>query len=133
MIRKIIEWLDSLFCYVIADSSDNSITISHHLFHKMNVMKLDAARVFVFRTTERSEYAFTVNPHINRPTQLCDIQYNSKHRCIGFESLCPTVNRIFYDYGIRAGIRAKLSVSIRKRKDGLVYYIINKPHGKSRR
>ena len=80
-------------------------------------MNLDVAKVYVFQVSSAAphcgvEYAFTLNPDLDQPTCLADIQYNSKHRSIGFESLCPTVNRIFYDYGLSPHRKAKLSVDI---------------------
>lgn len=112
--------------YVIADAKDNSVTLSKRLFKKMNVMKLNAAKVYVFAIPQRHTYGFTINPPFSKPTQLCDIQYNSKHRCIGFETLCPTVNRIFYDYRLPHDGRCKLSVKVRKTAD-VVYYEICSP------
>ena len=108
MIQKLLRWLRHRTLYVIADARDNSITLSRALASRMRVFDVEVPKVFVFRVD--NDYAFTVNPHIEQPTQLADIQYNSKHRCIGFESLTPTVNRIFYDYGLPANSRCRLSV-----------------------
>lgn len=113
--------------YVIADATDNSITLSKRLFHKMGVMELDVAKVYVFSIPLSKTYAFILNPPFDKPTQLCDIQYNSKHRCVGFETLCPTVNRIFYDYRLPHDRRCKLSVKLRKTVEGVVYYEICRP------
>jgi hypothetical protein len=70
-----------------------------------------------------------LNPSLDQPTHLADVQYNSKHRCIGFECLVPTVNRIFYDYGLPADSRAKLSVKTQT-THGMEYYVIRRPHEK---
>jgi len=127
MIKKLINRLRSIGCYIVADANDNSITLSRFLFKRMGVMKLDAAKVFVFRVS--GHYAFTLNPDIDQPTQLADIQYNAKYRCVGFECLVPTVNRIFYDYGIKHGIRVKLRISIGQ-TGNMTYYVIHRPHEK---
>lgn len=123
--------------YVIADPADNSITLSRRLFKRMDVMKLDVAKVMVFTVADinlRSSYAFCVNPQLDEPTQLADIQFNSKHKTIGFESLVPTVNRIFYDYGLPFNRKVKLSVSVERQtlvtplgSQQLVYYKILRP------
>lgn len=114
--------------YIIADPADNSITLSKRLFRHIDVMSLDKAKVYVFSIPgDTPAYAFTINPDFSQPTQLCDIQYNSKHRCIGFETLCPTVNRIFYDYRLPHDCPCKLSVTIRQTA-GIVYYLIRQPH-----
>ena len=131
-------WYRQLSLYVICDARDNSVTLSRALFDMMDVMNQEQAKVLVFRlcnTTERGDirqpytlYAFTLNPELGeQQTQLCDIQYNSKHRSIGFESLCPTVNRIFYDYGIPTGTDVvRLSVETGE-THGIPYYIILPP------
>lgn len=117
--------------YVIADPADNSITLSKHLFRhiKNNAGIDDAARVFVFHIPDAASYGFMVNPNIEKPTQLCDIQYNGKYRCIGFETLCPSVGTIFYRYGLPADKRVKLSVSVRNTTDK-IYYQFDKPNAK---
>ena len=150
MIKKFRLWLLGVWrwyrhrsLYVIADPADNSITLSRALFDHMDVMNLDVAKVFVFHLcnacTENAKwsgaiYAFAINPPIEQPTQLADIQYNAKHHTIGFESLNPSVNRIFYDYGIPADRPFKLSVQHATVNAAsaahLNYYIIMPPHDK---
>lgn len=132
IISKLKLWWQSLLYYVIADPADNSITLSKHLFlHiKNNARKSDAAKVFVFRIAEQSSFGFTVNPNIEQPTQLCDIQYNDKYKCIGFESLCPSVGLMLYEHGLPGDSIVKLSVSIHHTSKGLIYYQIEKPNGK---
>jgi len=115
--------------YVIMDSKDNSITLSKRLFKHIKSHE-DNTKVFVFRlrnTDEGGLYAFILNPGIG-DTHYADLQYNEKYKCIGFESLVPTVNRMFYDYGIPFGIKAKLSVYPAYHEDMQKhYYIINRP------
>ena len=81
------------------------------------------------------EYAFTLNPDIDQPTCLADIQYNSKHHSIGFESLCPTVNRIFYDYGLPPYKKVRLSIDVcsvcgDSIATPVIYYKILRPYDK---
>lgn len=135
-------WYAHLRLYVIADATDNSITFSRYLFRLLDVMDEADAKVYVTRLCNVESttlkiwdgilYAFCINPPINQDTQLADIQYNAKYHCIGFESLCPTVNRIFYDYGIMDMHRVKLSVipcSVRRDSvtDRIRYYVILPP------
>ena len=123
LVRKDISRASSLFSlfryrgmYIIADSSDNSVTLSRRLFDHMGGMSLESAKVFSFCIELSSPrgffYAFTLNPSFGIDTQLSDIQYNSKYRTIGFEMLCPSVASIFYHYRI-SGTRAKLRVQPR--------------------
>ena len=135
MFKKLKYLLDRKGCFVIADARDNSITFSKGLCTLLDVFHLDAVKVYVTSLSGqegKKEYAFLLNPPIGEPTQLADIMYDTKHKCIGFESLCPTVNRIFYDYGLPADSTCKLSVRVGKTQaGGITYYrICNPANGK---
>jgi len=121
-------WLRHRLLYVIADATDNSVTMSRALVDMIDPLSLDETKVMVFRTG--GEYAFIVNPILECETHYADIQYNQKHRCVGFECLVPTVNRIFYDYGIKH-LKVKLSVEPIECSDTLSktkrYYILLRP------
>ncbi|MCM1079101.1 MAG: hypothetical protein NC431_06260 [Firmicutes bacterium] len=132
IISKIIKWVKSMCYYVIADPADNSVTLSRKLFEhiRKNAKESDVARVFVFKIAGTSNYAFCVNPALEKPTQMCDIQYNGKYRCIGFETLCPSVGCIFYNYGLPSDRRIKLSVLVQHAPDGMIYYQLCKPDAK---
>ncbi|MDO4163962.1 MAG: hypothetical protein Q4D56_06200 [Bacteroides sp.] len=131
MIKRLIKWWQSLRMYVIADPADNSVTLSRALFRhiRANARKDDAARVFMFRITGEKAFGFSVNPQFDRPTQFCDIQYNDRYRCIGFETLCPSVGTILYEYGLPADTPVKLSATVQK-NGNLMYYKIERPHAK---
>lgn len=106
-------WYRHRHLFVMVDASDNSVTLSEALCRRMDILNQPEAKVFVFRTTDNPPlYAFMLNPAFKEETQLGEVQYNSKYHTVGFESLCPTVNRIFYDYGIPHDSKAKLSVSV---------------------
>lgn len=131
MIRKFLHWLrDSSSCHIVADAADNSITFSRKLFRKLRKAGLDAAKVYVFWVPELKCYAFALNPELDTETQLAEVMYNSKHKCVGFESLVPTVNRIFYDYGLPSGIHCKLTVKPCRTKTGMLFYQICRPYEK---
>jgi hypothetical protein len=106
--------------YVILDGRDSSVTLSKRLFKSMNVFDEEDAKVMMFRVG--NEFAFMLNPPIEQETQLAEIQYNQKHKCIGFESLVPTVNRILYDYGLHPEHRIRLSVEKRWEQHMRKYY-----------
>lgn len=131
-------WYRHRQLFVIADPRDNSITMSRGLCDLIDVFNLEETKVFMFKLGNLGNddevyggivYAFTVNPTIEQETQLCDIQYNSKYKSIGFETLCPTVNRICYDYGLPTH-KVKLSIQT-KEVNGMRYYILLQPHDKS--
>lgn len=129
MIKKILQWIDNLTAYVIVDGADNSVTLSKRLAKKMKVMQLAEVKVFVFYIPDMHSYGFMLNPHFESETQLSELQYNDKYRSIGFETLCPTVNRILYDYGLPQ-VKCKLSVKKHRTADGKEYYQMCKPNGK---
>lgn len=114
MIRKLIKrWRDA-HMYITVDPQDNSISFSKRLFRYITRhAKTDAqAQAYVFRIPERNAYAFVISPDSDQPLwPLCNIQVNDQHHTIGFESLCPTVNRICYEYDLPLG-PTKLSVDI---------------------
>ena len=131
---KLINKWRSLRYNVIADPSDNSVTLSRHLFYHMKKCAessgVDGASVFVFRIPQGGTFGFMLSPEISEPTQLCQIQYNGKYRCIGFETLCPSVGRILFEYGLPALRPVKLSVSVRQTPQGKTYYQFDYPSSK---
>ena len=130
--NKITKWWQSFRFYIIADPADNSVTLSKALFNHMkdNAHEGVEARIFVSKISDSSSFGFMTNPSIEQPTQMCNIQYNGKYRCIGFETLCPSVGQILYTYGLNASQRVKLSVSVCRTVQGKVYYQIERPHEK---
>ena len=135
MIKRILRWWRSvrfLRYYVIADSNDNSITFSRKLYKhiELNSHVEDsqaAVKVFVFKVPDLNSYGFMINPELDKETQLADIQYNSKYKTIGFESLVPSVNRIFNDYGLPFGSKTKLTVTVRHLPCNKIFYNIERP------
>ncbi len=126
--------------YIIADPADNSVTFSRKLFGhiaktyapqvSVECPHSEAAgnpRVYVFAISRWNTYGFVVNPDLPQKTTLADIQYNEKYKTIGFEALCPTVNRILYDYGLPADRKVKLTVTIRRLPGRKFFYNIERP------
>lgn len=115
--------------YIIADCNDNSITFSRKLYKHIELSSHcdDRAQVFTFKVPAWNTYGFIINPELPYKTWLAEIQYNEKYRTIGFESLCPTINTIFYEYGLPAELKMKLTVTVRKLADGKVFYNIEHP------
>lgn len=130
LLKIILDWLRYRHMWVIADATDNSITLNKALCHHMRLLEHDQAKVFAFYVPavepHQGHYGFMLNPEFDKKTQLADIQYNTKHRTIGFEMLNPTVNRMFYDYGLRPMTKVKLTVKC-KRLHEITYYQICPP------
>lgn len=131
---NIFKWFRERNNYVIADPNDNCITISKSLCKKMRLLDYegDNINVLTFKVPGEDVYAFTINPDLEEDvTCLSMMMYDTKSHTIGFESRCPTVNRIFYDYGLPIEKPIKLTISVHKADvNGMVYYVIEKPHEK---
>lgn len=132
--RLVSHW-ERRHCFVLMDARDSSVTFSGSLFKRLQLLygEADEPRVFVFYIPSSRCYGFMVNPAIDTPTQMGCVQYNSKHRCIGFESLNPTVARMFYEYGVSDFQRpCKLSVSRQTTKARQLYFRIERPRARRR-
>lgn len=129
MIKEIINWFKlRRRYYVIADASDNSITISKELYEAMDVENVEDIRIFVFRVKDCFGFAINCEETKSGNVQYSTLQYNSKHKSIGFESLNPTVNMMFYDFMLPATIdKCKLTVT-KERIKGRNYFKIHKPN-----
>ena len=134
MLNRLFTWWRNRRNFVIMDARDNSVTFSRHLFSHIRNMYGDAdtpPKVFVFYTPATKCYGFAINVPLDQPTQLADIQYNSRHKCIGFESLSPTVAKILYDYGVPRFMKpCRLTVTVQNTPQGRMYYQIERPHAK---
>lgn len=114
--------------HVILDPADNSVTLSRRLFRHIRMAVGDAApRVFMCRIPDLRTFGFVINPDLDRPTQLCDIQYNHLHRCVGFETLCPSVGTIFYHLGLHPMRTVRFRVRTHTLPDGHTCYILIPP------
>ncbi|MFR9541380.1 MAG: hypothetical protein SNH27_04950 [Rikenellaceae bacterium] len=129
ILRTIKQWWQSLKMYVVVDPSDNSVTFSKYLFRHLQ-KHTDATgvpQIYVFQLSDRSGYGFVINTSFKEgETQLCNIQYNDQHKCIGFETLCPSVGAILYEYQLPYDKTFKLSVSTNKAGERS-YYKIERP------
>lgn len=117
--------------FVILDPRDNSITFSQNLFRFIKKI-FDRAddnppKAFAFFILQTKLYGFCINPSFESPTQIADIQYNSKHKCVGFECLNPTVAKILYDYQLPDIQPYKLSVTPHMTPE-YWYFQIERPH-----
>jgi len=129
MFTRLKYWLNRHDCFLIADATDNSLTFSKALCKKLDVFNITNPSIFVFSIPSEKKYGFTLDHQFKDNTQLSTIQYNEKYKTIGIETLCPTVNRIFYDYGLPVNSKCKLSVVEKKTKQGnITYFEICNPY-----
>ena len=109
---------------VVIDPRDNSITFNKPLVRRIRPLSLNETKVFAFFVPESQNYAFAINPELDRPTQQADIMINTKLGCVGFESLNPTVARICFSYGLPFNAPCRLSVRRRSIKNMYFYEIL---------
>lgn len=132
LFRKAATLLQSLRLWVTIDPRDNSCTLSRGLFAHIR-RRNRKGTVFVFSIPARGTFGFTVNPDLgDAETQVSEIQYNSKEKCVGFETLNPSVGHILYDYGLPSDRPVRLSVSVWRIRSGdggrtMTYYQLNRP------
>ncbi|MCD8288150.1 MAG: hypothetical protein LUC18_04840 [Porphyromonadaceae bacterium] len=107
------------------------MTLSRRLYHTIQKNlndENDLAKVFTFREQGSGHYSFCLNPTAlkDEQTQFSAVQYNPKYKSIGFESLCPTVGRILYDYGLPFDRTVRLSVT-KHHANQITFYRIEHP------
>ena len=88
--------------YITADASDNSITLSEKICKDLQIDK-GITRIFLFKIKGENSYAFKrVSKDFGEQTECGIVSYNPVLKTFGFIALCPTVNKIFYDLGIKS-------------------------------
>ena len=76
-----------------------------------------------FKVLEEYAFAINVKELKNEDTVRAPLQYNDRHKTVGFYAACPSVNRIVYDYNLpdQAIVRVK-----KKRNNNIEYFIMKK-------
>lgn len=119
-------WMDEHTCRVLIDGSDNSVSLSKGLTRAAGIFDKDIEGALIVRLVSTDEYAIVFKQQGD--VRLADmkmvnsIQYNSKYKTIGFESLTPTVNRILNDYHLPLVSKQKLWV--KHKKHNIDYWVI---------
>lgn len=120
---KIFSAMTNVMLFVELDATDNSITLSRRLVKQVKDKITEENNVYVFKVL--GEYAFAVNVKElkNEDTVRAPLQYNDRHKTVGFYAACPSVNRIVYDYNLpdQAIVRVK-----KKRNNNIEYFIMKK-------
>lgn len=135
MLNKLITWWRNRRNFVILDVNDSSVTLSRNVFKQIQkTLGADCAvaKIFVFHIRDVDSYGFVVNPPFMQPAQLADIQYNTRHHCVGFETLNPTVAKILYDYEIPRFMKpCRFTVTKHDNLVNIPYWQIERPFPKS--
>lgn len=128
--KNIIQRLANIGRYILLDPNDGSITLSKRLYKTICKAHRLPDDVFTFRRSDE-KYAFIVNPYetvLNKYADVKDrstsqLQYNGKHKCVGFAPDIPTVAQIVYDYNLPVDGVSKMSVT-KETNEGVTQYII---------
>jgi hypothetical protein len=113
--------------YIIADSSDNSISLSDGFiaYTRKNLGPIGKVAARVVKDDKGYYYIYFSADEDADETYHSVLCRNDYYDSIGFECLVPTVNRIFYDYKI-AGEHAQMDVSVVKINGRKLYKIDKK-------
>lgn len=110
-------WVDEHTCSVLIDGSDNSVSMSKGMIKAVGIYDKDIEGALIVKTsTEQYAIVFKEkgSPNHSELSNVANIQYNTKYKSIGFETLTPMANRILNDYGLPLMSKQKLSVKMRK-------------------
>lgn len=118
---KIFSAMTNVMLFVELDATDNSITLSRRLVKHVKDKITEENNVYVFKVLEEYAFAINVKELKNEDTVRAPLQYNDRHKTVGFYAACPSVNRIVYDYNLpdQAIVRVK-----KKRKKNIEYFIM---------
>ena len=117
--------------YVVLDGRANSVTLSKGIYdHIMRKERTDYS-VFVFRLPDRGTYAFCMREDWEElsktNTIFTQLQFNQKHKKIGFRSDYPSVTAILDAYNLPLDRMVRLTCIPRKSCKGEQFYEIIRP------
>ena len=116
-------WMDEHICRVLIDGSDNSVSMSKGLIKAAGIFDKDIEGALIVRLVSTGEYAIVFKQNGDERIPMANaIQYNSKYKSIGFESLTPTVNRILNDYHLP--LMSKRKLWVKHKKANVDYWVI---------
>ena len=116
-------WMDEHTCRVLIDCSDNSVSMSKGLIKAAGIFDKDIEGALIVRLVSTGEYAIVFKQNGDERIPMANaIQYNSKYKSIGFESLTPTVNRILNDYNLP--LMSKQTLWVKRKTTNINYWLI---------
>ena len=116
-------WMDEHTCRVLIDGSDNSVSMSKGLIKAAGIFDKDIEGALIVRLVSTGEYAIVFKQNGDERIPMANaIQYNSKYKSIGFESLTPTVNRILNDYNLP--LMSKQTLWVKRKTTNINYWLI---------
>lgn len=118
--------------FVVLDGRANSVTLSKGIYdHIMHKERLDTS-IFVFRLSDRGTYGFCMRNDWEElriaNTAFTQLQFNQKHKKVGFRSDYPSVTAILDEYNLPLNRMVRLTCIPRKSPKGETYYEIMRPN-----
>lgn len=116
-------WMDEHTCRVLIDGNDNSVSMSKGLIKAAGIFDKDIEGALIVRLVSTGEYAIVFKQNGDERIPMANaIQYNSKYKSIGFESLTPTVNRILNDYNLP--LMSRQTLWVKRKTTNINYWLI---------
>lgn len=117
--------------FVVLDGRTNSVTLSKGIYdHIMRKQRTDYS-IFVFSLAEEDTYGFCMREdweELRRTnTNYTQLQFNQKHKKVGFRTDLPSVTGILDDYHLPLDKMVRLSCIPRLSGKGETYYEIIPP------
>lgn len=118
--------------FVVLDGRANSVTLSKGIYeHIMQKERTDNS-IFVFRLSNRGTYGFCMREDWKELSKVntifTQLQFNQKHKKIGFRSDYPSVTAILDEYDLPLDRMVRLTCIPRKSAKGEPYYEIMRPN-----
>ena len=118
--------------FVVLDGRANSVTLSKGIYdHIMQKERTDNS-IFVFRLSDRGTYGFCMREDWKELSKVntifTQLQFNQKHKKIGFRSDYPSVTAILDEYDLPLDRMVRLTCIPRKSAKGEPYYEIMRPN-----
>lgn len=118
--------------FVVLDGRANSVTLSKGIYdHIMQKERTDNS-IFMFRLSDRGTYGFCMREDWEElrkaNTAFTQLQFNKKHKKIGFRSDYPSVTAIIDEYDLPLNRMVRLTCIPRKSAKGEPYYEIMRPN-----
>lgn len=118
--------------FVVLDGRANSVTLSKGIYdHIMQKERTDNS-IFVFRLSDRGTYGFCMREDWKELSKVntifTQLQFNQKHKKIGFRSDYPSITAILDDYNLPLNRMVRLTCIPRKSAKGEPYYEIMRPN-----
>lgn len=116
--------------YVVLSATDDSVTFSPALLRAIRKHTTNDLKVLTLGISGTKDYCFFVAPKMEELTdglKLPTIQYDIRTKEYGYHCFSPTVNKMFYEWGLEPDTKVKCRVTRKRVREQWCYII----HGRS--